>query len=189
MATKNRRAAVYLPPDVDNALAVFKDQCGLEGDSQALIAILREFFGLGATTAYRGSPDLADRVTNLERNYSSLEELRQQFELWRNRLAELQQRTDLIEGARRVQALSPSQLLSDSPQLSLIPGDDPARCLNYKKLAKRLGVSTGTLGRRKREGHQGMTFEQWSEANDPDGLMWSYDSQANNYKVVSPVTH
>lgn len=52
MPTKNRRVATYLPKEIDDRFSAFKADRGIEGDSQALIAILSEFLGVSQQVAY-----------------------------------------------------------------------------------------------------------------------------------------
>lgn len=52
MSTENRRVAAYLPKNIDDQLKAFKTDRGLKGDSQALIAILEEYFGVSREVAY-----------------------------------------------------------------------------------------------------------------------------------------
>ena len=73
MATQNRRIAAYLPPEIDQKLKAFKIDAGLatkrnphKNDSQALIAILSQFFGLNQAPAYSSAAELRQDVMNLE---------------------------------------------------------------------------------------------------------------------------
>lgn len=65
MATKNRRVATYLPPDLARAFEAFKIQHDL-GESKALIFILAQFLE-GATSVSRQVDDaLLDKINALE---------------------------------------------------------------------------------------------------------------------------
>jgi hypothetical protein len=65
MATKNRRVATYLPPDLAEAFEAFKIQHNL-GESKALIFILAQFLE-GTTPASRQIDDvLLDKINTLE---------------------------------------------------------------------------------------------------------------------------
>lgn len=46
MSTANHRVATYLPPVLFEQLSTFKQQRSIPGDSQALITILSEYFGI-----------------------------------------------------------------------------------------------------------------------------------------------
>jgi DNA-binding XRE family transcriptional regulator len=52
MPTENRRIATYLPKQIDDRLEAFKSERSIKGDSQALIVILSEFFGVSQQVAY-----------------------------------------------------------------------------------------------------------------------------------------
>jgi hypothetical protein len=68
MATKNRRVATYLSEELEAAFTKFKIDRQI-GDSQALIAILSEFFGVSQEVAHQSSSlttFFQDRVEALE---------------------------------------------------------------------------------------------------------------------------
>lgn len=65
MSTQNRRVATYLPSEIDDHFKRFKSERGIKGDSQALAAILSEFFGVSQEVA-QGSSNLLQRVEVLE---------------------------------------------------------------------------------------------------------------------------
>ncbi len=52
--------------------------------------------------------------------------------------------------------------------------------LNQADLAKRLEVSTSTIGKRKK----GMDFTEWSRIKDPDGIAWKYNSKTDNFTPI-----
>lgn len=78
MATNNTRVAAYLPQDITDALNIFKIERGLivpeikdekglrANDSQALITILAEFFGVSQEVAHPSSLDLVKRIEAIE---------------------------------------------------------------------------------------------------------------------------
>ena len=73
MATQNRRIAAYLPPEIDQKLKAFKIDAGLatkrnpnKNDSQALITILSQFFGLNQEPAYSSAVQLRQDLSDLE---------------------------------------------------------------------------------------------------------------------------
>jgi hypothetical protein len=65
MATKNQRIAAYVPENVYQKYQSFKAEKGL-GDSQALIQILSEYFGVSHTEPLGSSLTLVERVERLE---------------------------------------------------------------------------------------------------------------------------
>jgi hypothetical protein len=65
MATKNQRIAAYVPENVYQKYQGFKAERGL-GDSQALIQILSEYFGVTHSEPFGGSLTLVERVERLE---------------------------------------------------------------------------------------------------------------------------
>ena len=79
MATQNRRIAAYLPPEIDQKLRAFKIDAGLatkrnpnKNDSQALIAILSQFFGLNQEPAYSSAIQLRQDLADLEAKVEQL---------------------------------------------------------------------------------------------------------------------
>ena len=70
MATQNRRIAAYLPPEIDQKLKAFKIEAGLatkrnptKNDSQALITILTQFFGLDHEAPYASATELRQQLS------------------------------------------------------------------------------------------------------------------------------
>jgi hypothetical protein len=71
MATKNQRIAAYVPESVYQKYQSFKAEKGL-GDSQALIQILSEYFGVAHQVAHSESPHVLERITQLEASLSAM---------------------------------------------------------------------------------------------------------------------
>jgi hypothetical protein len=191
MPTKNRRAAVYLPPDVDEALAIFKDNRRIDGDSAALIAILREFFELRSTKAHNGSPELEERIVSLEQSQSALHSQVQSLERTvKCLLSEFRfLRSELpgeLQGSLLSQDAQPSHVSTqlDLVEVVKVEVEVESMCLSQTKLSKRLGVSDRTLGRRMKDGFDGMTFEEWSKTADPDGIAWTRDLRSKKYRPL-----
>jgi hypothetical protein len=71
MATKNQRIAAYVPENVYQKYQSFKAEKGL-GDSQALIQILSEYFGVAHQVSHSESPHVLERITQLEASLSAM---------------------------------------------------------------------------------------------------------------------
>jgi len=68
-----------------------------------------------------------------------------------------------------------------APQPAELPTDDGALlCLTQTQLAQRLGVSQGTLSRKK----YAPDLAAWSQAKDPEGTAWLYRSPARRFFPV-----
>lgn len=72
MPTQNRRVATYLPPHIDDPFKDFKSKRDIKGDSEALIAILSEYFQVSQEIAYSSSSNLLQRIEAIEERLSSL---------------------------------------------------------------------------------------------------------------------
>lgn len=185
MSTKNRRAAVYLPSDIDEALAIFKDNRRIDGDSAALIAILREFFELGATKAHQSSPELIEeRLTSLEKGRAAISFLANRVEVLERQLVEQAQQFGELKAL--VAQPQPTQLKSaDSSEvtLSLPLATDAQKSselspLGTEALARRFGIGKDAVQRWVGKGQRAKTPEQiekTTKERDPAGIAWSYD--------------
>ena len=99
MATQNRRIAAYLPSEIDQKLKAFKIEAGLatksnptKNDSQALIAILTQFFGLNHELSYSSTAELRQQLTDLETRLERLSTaLTEKITHLENDLADLKQ--------------------------------------------------------------------------------------------------
>ena len=216
MATQNRRIAAYLPPEIDQKLKAFKIDAGLatkrnpnKNDSQALIAILSQFFGLNQAPAYSSAVELRQDLMNLEakvdRLSSALTEqiahLENDFAAFKQAKADMEEsllnepKSEPIDAHSTVpgqldlldfiQTQSDGNILpieAEAPllQASVIPSR-LLKGLSASELAKRFPVSRTTIDihRKKGTGH----FQQWSAAQDPDGIPWEY-RQRKYYPAV-----
>lgn len=77
------------------------------------------------------------------------------------------------------------EFATKSKQISLdfLSGPGP---LGQRDLAKRLGISNGTIGsNKKRYGPQGWRrFAKWTYSYDPDDLHWVFDESTKKYYVI-----
>jgi hypothetical protein len=210
MATKNRRVAAYLPPEIDKAFIEFKIENGFatsedlnQNDSQALIKILTQFFGVDYSVAHSSESDILRRISDLEQDFSRrLSNLEATLE---NRVAHL---IDSIDENRRFTEGVKSEFLSgskssDSPgqlnllmtshhevehieQHTLVPVDQvPAhllRGLSQRTLSIRLNVDHTTVARNRKKGFE--EFSQWSGGVDPDGISWEF-RDSKYYPITS----
>lgn len=71
MTTKNKRVAAYLPDSVHDSFLRFKEERGIDSDSEALKQILAEYFGIESEVATTTIEQLVE-----EKLQPYLEELR-----------------------------------------------------------------------------------------------------------------
>ena len=207
MATQNRRIAAYLPPEIDQKLKAFKIEAGLatkrnptKNDSQDLIAILTQFFGLDHEAPYASATELRQKLADLEAKLDRLSTtLSEKIAHLETDLADLKQaKIDIEETepakpkAESVSAFStvPGQLnlLDGAPaqsggniepieagetllQASVIPSK-LLKGLSAAQLAHRFPVSRTTIDGHRKKGKE--HFQQWSADQDPDGIPWQY---------------
>lgn len=207
MTTQNRRIAAYLPPEIDQKLKAFKIDAGLatkrnpnKNDSQALISILSQFFGLNHEAPYASAAELRQNLADLEAKLDRLSSaLSEKIAHLETDLAALKQpRLDIKEieltkpKAESAAAFSsvPGQLhlLDSIPaqsggniepievretllQASVIP-NKLLKGLSAAQLANRFPVSRTTIEVHRKKGKE--HFRQWSADQDPDGIPWQY---------------
>lgn len=121
MPTQNRRVATYLPKEIDDRLKAFIEERKLKGESQALITILSEFFGVSHPATrqvdYSGFvsqeqfKDLLDKVSEL----SAAIESKSPGAV----LSKLREKLDLVE--RRIDNLVPDKPQSEA-KVEATPG-------------------------------------------------------------------
>ena len=216
MATQNRRIAAYLPPEIDQKFKAFKIEAGLatksnptKNDSQALIAILAQFFGPNHEAPYASTDELRQQLSDLEAKLDRLSTaLTEKIAHLESDLADLKQAKPNIEETEltkpKVESGStlstvPGQLhLLDSVpaqsgwnikpievgesllQASVIPGK-LLKGLSATQLASRFPVSRTTIEVHRKKGKE--HFRQWSAEQDPDGIPWQY-RQRQYFPVV-----
>jgi len=203
MPTDNRRIAAYLPKNIDERLEAFKSDRGLKGDSQALIIILSDFFGVSQKVTYQGSSELEHRVDALESKFSQFEsellsELRK--ELLENRSSSIEQvkidvRDELLSELRSElpkHETPPGQLellaepdkeiekTTDEPLSGLLskPLSEVASELSPlpgRELSRRFGLHEQVVTNKKNLlKDMPEKFTQWSKAKDPDSIAWEF---------------
>ncbi|MDJ0706425.1 MAG: hypothetical protein QNJ46_24405 [Leptolyngbyaceae cyanobacterium MO_188.B28] len=216
MATQNRRIAAYLPPEIDQKLKAFKIDAGLatkrnpnKNDSQALIAILSQFFGLNQEPAYSSAvqlrQDLSDLEAKVEQLSSALTEkiahLEDDFAAFKQATADMEETLLNEPKSEPTDALFtvPGQLdLLDFIQTQLDGNIDPSdaeapglqasvipsrllKGFSAGQLAKRFPVSRSTIEVHRKKGRD--HFRKWSAEQDPDGIPWEY-RQRKYYPAV-----
>ena len=206
MTTQNRRIAAYLPPEIDQKLKAFKIDAGLatkrnpnKNDSQALITILTQFFGLNHEPPYASAAELRQQLSDLKAEMDRLSTaLTEKIANLENDIADIKQsKTDIEEplslpkpelGGTVPEVPGQLNLLASTPehsggniepieagetllQASVIPSR-LLKGLSAAQLANRFPVSRTTIDvhRKKGKGH----FLQWSADQDPDGIPWEY---------------
>jgi hypothetical protein len=155
MPTQNRRVATYLPPHIDTPFKDFKSKREIKGDSEALIAILSEYFQVSQEVAYPNSSNLLQRIEGLEDRLSSLKS-----ELLSELKSELK-----------------SQLPIMQPNIDGFISDE---ALTTKQLAERLKVDGTTLSHRKKR-QSPDEFADWSKTKDPETKSWVWVQALQKY--------
>lgn len=168
MATKNRRVAAYLPPEVDKAFVDFKIKHGLateesphQNDSQALIQLLSDLLGVAHEVDRPVSHQLDIEVA------IQLESLKAELV---SQISELSSELSVLK--QQVKALKVNQ--------------DMAEALSTNQMAERIGIASSTLSHWKKS----KTAEQMKEAikaKDPEGLAWIYLPDSNQFKKESDI--
>lgn len=187
MPTKNQRVASYLPSHLNDRLQSFKVERSIEGDSQALIVVLSEFFGVSQKVAHQGSSvnlELQERVKGLEERITQLKdelmsELRREL---------LENRSSSIEQAKaEVKDELLSELKGESLRAEVVPGQlelipdhsELNELLSESALAKRLRCGASTIREWKKKGKD-VLLEKTRAKNQ--GIGWIYDSEIGQYR-------
>lgn len=193
MATKNRRVAAYLPPEVDKAFVDFKIKHGLateespnQNDSQALVQLLSELLGVAHQVEHSVSRQLdigmaiqlqdlkAELVSQISELSSELLALRQKVDAL---TADQSLGSTLTTAEELADTLPATEGLADTP----LTAEDLTDTLSNREMAKRIGINASTLSNWKKN----KTPEQMKEdiaAKDPDGITWVYFPELQQFK-------
>jgi DNA-binding transcriptional regulator YiaG len=183
MPTENRRVAAYLPKEIDEQLKAFKIARELatperltdkqsEADSQALIIILSEFFGVTHQLAQTVDYSVfvtAEQFAELTSKVSELSDAIQRSSSPDTVLNELLDQIEQLE--KRIESLE----LVKNRELTLSVGE----------LAKRLKMDSSTLSHWKSAGKKGKPPDELLKATrskDPDGIGWTLIPEINRFK-------
>jgi len=150
MTTKNVRVVGYLPPPAHEKLREYMREESLT-ESAAIVKIVQQFFDGSMVTK---APDAAKEKDE------AITELRADMVELRRRLMVLEQA--VVSGKQRQFANSKTSQ-RQRPQMTLPPQ-------NCADLARRLGVSTGTLKEAEQKGEA--YFRGWSRRMDPTKRSW-----------------
>ena len=152
MATKNVRVVGYLPPPAHKQLRQYMEEESLT-ESAAIIKIVKHFFDGSVKTE---TPDAAKEQSE------AISELKAEIVELQRRLAVLEQA--VVSGQQRPFVNSrTSHSQRQRPQMTL----PPQSCAD---LARRLGVSTGTIEEAYQQGEA--YFQNWSKRMDPTKKSW-----------------
>jgi uncharacterized protein YfkK (UPF0435 family) len=171
MPTQNRRVATYLPPHIDEPFKSFKSQRNIKGDSEALIAVLSEYFQVSQEVAYPSSSNLLQKIEAIEKKLGSLKgelfsELKVSFDEKFDKLS------CVIQEIQRTQ--SQDQTLSTCD------------------LARRLGMANSSLSHWKnpddpKRGKSPEALLEATRAKDPEGIGWILFRDINRFKPERPI--
>jgi hypothetical protein len=203
MGTKNHRVAGYLPSSVYERFQQFKVERQF-GDSQVLIHILSEYFGVNQSVAHSELPNVLERVERLE---SSLLTIKSEMldDLKRVLLMELGSQTLMAETPSSQRHDEPifmdsqlsvsegcidvthqvthSELINESPSESPSPQGGIA-CLAID-LSKRFECGQSTIAARKKDAPD--RFAEWTSTKDPDRISWKFNSESGTFSPIGDV--
>lgn len=152
MTTKNVRVVGYLPPPDQEKLREYMREESLT-ESAAIVKIVKQFFDGSVETK---TPDVAKEKDQ------AIADLKADVVELKRRLAVLEQA--VVSGLPRPFANSrTSHSQRQRPQMTL----PPQSCAD---LARRLGVSTGTIEEADQQGEA--YFQNWSKRMDPTKKSW-----------------
>lgn len=187
MSTKNRRVAAYLPLHVDEAFKAFKSERNIDGDSEALIAILSEYLQVAQEIASPSSLNLFQRIEALEAEVSNLKSnlLSKPNVEPQEAKAESEESKLLSSLQGELLIISKSEPEKDDDELPSEPQVASLGPLSNGALAKRLGVTPGLVSQKKLKYQASPDdFVQWSKTKDPDGIGWEYHKDDKRYHPV-----
>jgi hypothetical protein len=178
MATKNRRVAAYLPPEVDEAFIAFKIQRGLasaespnQNDSQALIQLLSEFLAVSPQSGY--SVSHAEGLVTIEQMESLKAGLEARISELFGKLSQVNSRFDALAPADMDSGVQEPQQVEAPGQMSILDvPQDLSSPYTLQKLADRLDRSTSTVCKHRDKGNEELM--KWSQKCDPDGVPWEF---------------
>lgn len=150
MATKNVRVVGYLPPPAHQQLRQYMEAESLT-ESAAIIKIVKQFFDGSVKTK---APDAAQEKSE------AIAQLKVEMAELKRRLAVLEQA--VVSGHQK--PFANSRTSQRQRPLATLP---PLSCAD---LARRLGVSTGTLEEADQQGET--YFQNWSKRMDPTKKSW-----------------
>jgi hypothetical protein len=209
MPTDKHRIAAYLPKEIDEKFQVFKQEREV-GDSQALILLMSEYFGVSQQMTYSSDSPLVRQVEELS---SLLSELKVELstKIGEERIGEL--KSELLSELKNSSSLSKFEsnsskqldidgeivgtkekvkkprVRSKNPKFNQVP--DGVSSLTATQLEERLGVKKLTVGKRKYSLKDNPSrFIEWSKDKDPDGYGWEFRSDSQLfYKVAYQSNH
>lgn len=155
MATKNVRVVGYLPPPAHQQLRQYMEAESLS-ESAAIVKIVKHFFDSRVESK---APDAAKEQSE------AIAELKADIVELRRRLAVLEQA--VVSGKQR--QFANSKTPQKQRLLITLP---PHSCAD---LARRLGVSTGTILEAEQKGEA--SFQNWSRRLDPTKRSWQKREQ------------
>lgn len=211
MPTDKHRIAAYLPKEIDEKFQVFKQEREV-GDSQGLILLMSEYFGVSQQVTYSSDSPLVKQVEELS---SLLNELKSELttkvgeerisELKSELLSELkvsssnsesrgkpEKQLDIGVEVAQVQKKPTKLRARKKPTKSSDPKDvaDGINILTTTQLAQRLngvknnnGISSAK--RNAKERNNPSHFTDWSRKIDPEGYGWEFRSDSQLFYKVA----
>lgn len=181
MPTDNPKVSAYVPEAVKNRLTQFREEQGNISESQAVILILSEYFGIEQIVKTQSIGGVTPRrIETIESRLDQLEELEKT-------VRELQDRISSLLGEPPEKVTIP---IEDSSQLSLLDIQCQSnetkilmKGLTHKDLSKRVDIPSSTL-RRWRNGDKDK-FASETAKQDPEGIQWYYNESVKRYFPIN----
>lgn len=209
MPTQNRRVATYLPPELDDRLKAFIIERNLKGESQALIAILSEFFDVSypvarqvdysALVTQEQFKELLDKVSELSIAVESrspgevLRKLRERLEQLEKRIddrgsdkPQSETKVEAVPGQMNLLEVAESELPENakSELLKSVNSElaSELQPIDEAALADRFGSAKKTLSNyRSKWKNDPQKFSEWLRDSDPDKVAWQYNAEDKLY--------
>lgn len=198
MPTQNRRVATYLPLYIDTPFKDFKVKREIKGDSEALIAILSEFFQVTQEVAYPSSSNLLQRIEAIEERLGRLKsellsELKNELQVSRT---ELNKKKSSSKSELQRELLIPNE--TPSTEFVFKPASKPEGDSQKFKdqlqeitpmtghaLSERFGLQKDTVAKKKSKSRNKIgSFQEWSKSKDKDGITWEYHEEDKLYHPI-----
>lgn len=204
MPTDKHRIAAYLPKEVDEKFQVFKKEREV-GDSQALILLMSEYFGVSQQVTYLNDSSLVKQVQELS---SLLSELKSELstKIGEERISEL--KSELLSELKVRDSSSklesePSKQLNTETEVSQVQKKvsrsrvknksvKPKEVANVVismtaiQLEQRLGVKKSSVSKMKYECRNNIArFISWTKDKDPEGYGWEFNSDSKLFYQVA----
>lgn len=210
MPTENRRVAAYLPKEIDDHFKAFIVERNLKGDSQALIVILSEFFGVSQKVTqevahpseFVTSTQLQELEVKLAKLFGQVGafvkpsselvgELLSKLSTLENRVLALENKESSSQPASQVGGVVPGQMelgfsedqKPDTFELPRESPSEPSPSVVNPLIGVRLAerLDVDESTVRRQRAKGAESFAKWSRETGSDGIAWRYDQKSKLY--------